>query len=119
MNSWANLQPGYAQKFEGGMWAIHRITFSPTETVRKQGGQIWFKEITGAAEVWIDGKLVSKKEPTAPAELKVSFPPGDSHTISVLINSGGAPTAGLSGSVIIARGDGPHGQVLRLSSEGL
>lgn len=101
MNSWANFQPGSAQKFEGGRWAIIRATVSPSKTIRKQGGQIWFKEITGAAEVWIDGALVSRKEQTAPAELKVSLPPGDSHTVSVLIDSGGATTAGLSGSVII------------------
>ena len=102
MNSWSPVTAGSLQKFEGGNWSVFRLAFNPVASVRTHGGVIWFKEITGAAEVWIDGKLLAEKKETAHGELKVPLAaaPG-AHTISVLIDSSGAPKAGLSGSVIV------------------
>ena len=101
MNSWSNVQPGTTQNFDSGPWATFRTTFSPKAAVQKNGGKIHFKEITGAAEVWLDGRMLAEKKSAAAAEFKVSLPAGTSHTLSVLVDSGGAPKAGLSGAVIV------------------
>ena len=103
MNTWANIQPGVLQKFEGGTWVVYRVIFAPVATIQKNGGQILFKEITGSAEVWVDGKLLAEKKSAEPGELKVILPPGTrARTISVLVNSNGAPKAGMSGLVIVS-----------------
>ena len=102
MNTWANVQAGTPQKFEGGKWATYRVTFSPSAGIQKKGGTILFKEISGTAEVWVDQVLAAEKKKSAPAELQVKLPAGTSHTISVLVNSGGAAKAGLSGVVVVS-----------------
>ena len=102
MNTWTNVQPGGTQKFDGGVWAAYRIAFTPFAGVQKNGGEIWFKEITGAAEVWVDGQMLAEKKDPAPAELKVKLPPATTaRTVTVLINSGGKAKAGLSGQVVV------------------
>ena len=101
MNSWSPVTAGSTQKFEGGSWATFRLTFTPVANVQKSGGEIQFKEITGAAEVWVDGKLLAEKTATARGALKVALPAGQgARTVSVLVNSGGAAKAGLSGAVV-------------------
>jgi beta-galactosidase len=103
MNSWANVQPGSTQKFEGGTWETYQITFTPVASVQKAGGTIVFRQISGAAEVWCDGKMLAQKTDLQPGELSVPLPaePDQKRTLSVLIDSGGAPKAGLSGLVIV------------------
>ena len=102
MNTWAAVQPGSAQKFEGGPWAAYRITFTPPAGVQKEGGQILFKQITGSAEIWLDGQLAAEKTDAHPGEVNVKLPPSAGpHTLTVLVNSGGAPKAGLSGAAVV------------------
>jgi len=102
MNSWPNVRAGLLQKFEGGTWGAYRITFTPRAAIQKNGGQILFKEITGSAEVWVDGQLAGEKTTTALTELRVKLTPATtSRTVTVLVNSGGAAKAGLSGAVIV------------------
>ena len=102
MNSWSPVTAGSPQKFEGGNWATFRVMFTPVASVQTSGGEIQFKEITGAAEVWMDGKLLAEKSATARGALKVALPPGPgARIVSVLVNSGGAVRAGLSGNVIV------------------
>lgn len=102
MNSWSPVTAGSLQKFDGGSWAIFRSHFTPVAGVQKNGGEIQFREITGAAEVWVDGKLLAEKKSPASSALLVKLPPGHGlRTISVLVNSGGAAKAGLSGNVIV------------------
>ena len=50
----------------------------------------------------MDGKLLAEKSATARGALKVALPPGPgARIVSVLVNSGGAVRAGLSGNVIV------------------
>jgi beta-galactosidase len=103
MNTWSNFQPGSAQKFDGGAWEIYRTAFTPVAGVQQNGGQILFKEITGSAEVWVDGQLLGEKKDAIPAGFHVKLPSAaGARTVTVLVNSGGADKAGLSGSVIVA-----------------
>ncbi len=102
MNSWTSVQAGVAQNFTGGNWALLRCQFTPAAAIARSGGSIQFSEITGAAEVFIDGVSVAKKADAAPAALTVPLPSGKGLcTISVRINSGGAAKAGLTGLVVV------------------
>ena len=102
MNTWANFQPGSAQSYEGGAWMAYRVPFTPVANVQKGGGKISFRQITGTAEVWLDGKLAGQKTDPEPAALVVDLPPKEgARSLTVLVNSGGKPKAGLSGLVVV------------------
>jgi len=99
MNTWANVQPGRRlPTFNGGRFAIYRAQFTPRIGVQKSGGQITFRDVTGKAQVWLDGKLVGKKTDAARGTFAVPFPPGaGERTVSVLIEAPAGGQAGLGG----------------------
>ena len=104
MNSWANVQPGHGlPAFKGGRFAIYRAQFTPRSGVQKFGGELRLRDVTGKAEVWIDGKLAAEKPDASKVDLTVPFPPSDGvRTVSILIEAstpGGQ--AGLGGPVTI------------------
>jgi hypothetical protein len=100
MNTWTSVQAGTAQDFTGGSWALLRCQFTPAHGVATGGGFIHFREITGKAEVFVDGVKAGVKSSAAPAALKVRMPPKDGlRTVSVRVDSGGSPKAGLTGPV--------------------
>jgi hypothetical protein len=102
MNTWTSVQAGTAQDFTGGSWALLRCQFTPAQAIATGGGFIHFKEITGNAEVFVDGVKAGVKSSPAPAALKVPLPPKDGlRTVSVRVDSGNAPKAGLTGPVSI------------------
>jgi beta-galactosidase len=104
MNSWANIQPGHGlPAFKNGRFAIYRAQFTPRSSVQKSGGALKLRDVTGNAEVWIDGKLAAGKNEAGKKDITVPLPPGDGvRTVSVLIE---APTtgaqAGLGGTVTV------------------
>jgi beta-galactosidase len=106
MNTWAGILPGDLQSFGGLPYAIYRTQFHPFLSVQKSGGVIVFKSVTGLAEVWLDKKLVAKKESFEGQPIEVSLPPhfGD-RTLSVLIKSPPGEPAGLGGPVVVVAGD--------------
>ena len=102
MNSWTEVQTGSALNAAHDSWMVIRTTFTAPENVRKAGGRIHFKSITGTAEVWIDGKCVAEKKNPRPGPLQADLPASDdNHTVSVLVNAGNAGKAGLSGTVTV------------------
>src|SRR5205823_5578979 len=87
-NSWSPVPGGRLQTFAGGKFAIFRVQFQPRANVRRAGGNLVFPSITGKAEVWLDGKLLGKKEDDAAAPLSVLLPAGEGErTLSVLIEA--------------------------------
>ena len=102
MNTWSSVQIPSLQKFEGGTWESYRISFTPTPDIQKTGGHIRFKKITGTAEVWLDDQMAGEKQGASDAELIVKLPPSNQPiTLTVLVNSNGAPQAGLTGTVMV------------------
>ena len=100
MNTWTSVQAGVAQNFTGGNWSLLRCQFTPVAAIAKQGGTLHFKEITGAAELFIDGVSAANKTDPSPAGITVTLPPKIGlRTISVRLNSVGGGKAGLTGSV--------------------
>ncbi|MBI5684789.1 MAG: glycoside hydrolase family 2 protein [Verrucomicrobia bacterium] len=102
MNSWAPVQPGKLQPFAEGKWAVFRTRFQPPAAVETSGGRIVFKKITGKAAVWLDNKLLGRKEKMASGPLTVKLPPRKGEaTLSVLIEGKRGQQAGFGGAVIV------------------
>jgi beta-galactosidase len=103
MNTWSSVQAGTAQNFSGGTWALLRCQFTPASAISKSGGKITFKEITGSAEVFIDGMSAGRKTDSKPGPLTVPFPSGSgARVISVVLNADGLQKAGLTGAVEVS-----------------
>ena len=102
VNSWPTLAEEPGQTFVSGTWRVYRTTFAPVFMLEKNGGQMLFPEISGSAEVWVNGALLAEKKESAVGALTVSLPPGKgARTVCLLVNSGGAVKAGLFQPVIV------------------
>ncbi|HSV13508.1 MAG TPA: beta-galactosidase GalA, partial [Tepidisphaeraceae bacterium] len=102
VNTWAAVRPGRLTPFNNGKFAVLRATFHPRQTVRESGGQLVMRNVTGKAEVWIDGKLAAEKKDAARGSITAPLPPGEGdRTVSVLIESDPGTPAGLGGVVTV------------------
>jgi beta-galactosidase len=102
MNSWGNAQPGgRLPTFRDGRFAIYRAQFTPRAGMQKTGGQLTLRDVTGKAQVWIDGKLAGEKTAADKQTFTVPVPAGDGErTVNVLIEIAAPGTqAGLGGTV--------------------
>ena len=102
MNTWASVQPGRRlPTFNDGVFAIYRAQFTPRAAMQKSGGQLHLRDVTGKAQVWIDGNLAGEKTDAARKTFTVPFPPGDGErTVNVLIEAlAPGSRAGLGGAV--------------------
>ncbi|MBC8097646.1 MAG: glycoside hydrolase family 2 protein [Akkermansiaceae bacterium] len=101
-NSWQQVQPGRLQTFAEGSHAIYRIKFKPLASVQKAGGQIVFKSVTGKAEVWLDKKLLGRKDTLEAAPFTIAIPAGEGErTLSVLIQTETGKPGGFGGGVVV------------------
>lgn len=107
MNSWLWINPGDLQPAQGnGRWIAMVARVLPHRSVAARGGRIVLTNVTGRAELWIDGRRAAAKDGYAPGPLEGTLPPGDSQRrITVLIEADGdadmGKLAGLSGAVVI------------------
>jgi beta-galactosidase len=104
MNTWASTLPGNRlPTFNDGRFAIYRAQFTPRAGMQKSGGQLILRNVTGKAQVWIDGKLATEKTDAGRNNITVPFPPGDGErTVNVLIEASAPGTqVGLGGTVTI------------------
>ena len=105
MNTWGWGQPpmwGAA----GSKFNLYRSSFTPRKNLADGNGLIRFAGIKGRAEVWINGKLVGKKDSFAAAPLDLELPAGTGkREISVIVEAepgqGGAQGSGITGNVTI------------------
>ncbi len=100
MNTWLSIDAGQPERFVGGRFVVFRTTVRLPALVRRQGGVIKFKQITGKATVWLDGQSIATKTDYEPGELCVIVGLGDlDRSIVVLIDAPANTTAGLTGVV--------------------
>jgi beta-galactosidase len=103
MNSWVWIGPGELQPNGNGRWNLFRAKFTPRKSVRQRGGRLVFASISGAAEVWVDGKQIASKPDAAPGRLAVPLSPGEGErSVSVLIDNAAGTQGGLGGIVYVA-----------------
>ncbi|MEO8615153.1 MAG: beta-galactosidase GalA [Luteolibacter sp.] len=102
MNTWPSAQPGELQSFAGGTFALYRLTFQPFASIQKNGGHLVFREITGEAEIWLDGACIGRKPDFAATPLSIPISPATGlRTLTILIMTTPGSPAGLSGSVCL------------------
>ena len=102
MNTWTPVRPGrQLPRFADGKFAVYRATFRPRTPTVKAGGKLTLRNVTGRAEVYLNGKLAAEKKDAARANVDVPLPPGLAEaTVSVLIEAD-ADRAGLGGPVVV------------------
>ncbi|MBD8737562.1 beta-galactosidase GalA [Sphingomonas sp. CFBP 13706] len=105
MNSWAWLKPGSTET--GGpaaRYILFRVAFTPRRAVAAKGGQVVFAAVAGAAQIWLDGRLLVTKTDPATARVIVPLPAGlREHVLQLLFDTGGrAVPFGLAGTVTVA-----------------
>jgi beta-galactosidase len=101
-NSWTQIQPGKPQPLAGGNFAVFRLKFTPRAGLRHAGGTLTFRSLAGRAEVWMDKRLLGKKDGFEDGPFAVPFPPGEGErTVSVLIESQPGQPAGFGGPVTV------------------
>ena len=76
--------------------------FKPRAVVRKQGGDLVFRDLVGKAQVWIDGKLAGEKHDVLRKSFTVRLSPGNrERAVDVVIEASPGSRAGLGGLVTI------------------
>lgn len=102
MNTWEAISAGNAMLLKNAKYVIWRTEFKLAEEYQKSGGVILFKNLAGKAEVWLNGKLLGKKETVNEQNFKVVFPATETECeLRVLLNSTLNTHVGLKGMVTI------------------
>jgi beta-galactosidase len=102
MNTWGTVQAGRLTPFNSGSFAILRAEIKPRPLVVKAGGRLTLRDVTGKAQVWLNGKLVGEKTGADRGTLSVPVPAGvNDMTVNVLIETTAGSRAGLGGPVSV------------------
>jgi beta-galactosidase len=81
---------------------MYRTVFVPRRRVGIEGGAVVFAEVVGRAEVWIDGKLLARKNTPEPAPLVAPFGPGAGpRTLSLLVHAEADAPSGMGRTVSV------------------
>ena len=89
MNSWGwSRGEELRTALPKGGWSLFRTRFQPYANVQQAGGRIVFHNLTGRAEVWLEGRLIGRKNDYGGSALTVSIPPGSGErTLTVIIRA--------------------------------
>jgi len=108
MNTWGWGQtpmlntPATEGDNKGGSYRLYRVNFTPRKSLANGNGVLHFYGVTGKAEIWLNGKLLGKKESFEQAELILPIPVGTAASqLTVLAQNDGDKPAGVSGHIII------------------
>ncbi|MET3667245.1 beta-galactosidase GalA [Caulobacter sp. 1776] len=103
MNSWTGAKPGPLQAADPhGGFVLYRLTFTPRATVRRAGGTLIFRRLTGSAEVYVDGVKVAAKTDTEPGVLTARLPAKEGErTVTVLMSVAPGEPFGMSAPVVV------------------
>ncbi len=104
MNTWEYGDPPMlhaAQSAQPG-YRIFRASFTPRKKLADGSGMLHFLRLAGRAEVWLDGRLIGRKDDYAPAPLRVALPAGSgARQLNVLIEGQQGQRSGIEGVVRI------------------
>jgi beta-galactosidase len=101
VNTWGAVQTGRLVPFVGGRFAIFRAEFKPRAGLIQSGGKLTLNDVTGKAQVWLNGKLIGEKSDADRGTFTAPLPAGVSEMIlNVLIETTASGRAGLGGTVI-------------------
>jgi beta-galactosidase len=102
MNSWESVRTGQLQTLDIGKYIVYRADFTPHHLQQSKGGKIQFIKLTGKAEIWLNGKLLGKKEDIKSSDFRINFPPIQGRCqLNVLIEGDKEDRVGLNGVVTV------------------
>ena len=108
MNTWESGEPPMLRQVEAagapaaGAFRIYRASFTPRVKLADGSGTLHFTGIAGKAEIWLDGRLLGRKDDYAPGALRVALPAGTgSRQLSVLVEGAPGQAAGVQGRVMV------------------
>ena len=105
MNSWGWDQPPLKQAPDALRWRSYRVTFGLRGDRNDGRARLFLHEITGKAEVWLDGARVGEKTAPEPGPLTMTLPKGPAwRTLAVLVEAQPGQPSGLTGDVTIETG---------------
>lgn len=101
MNTWGWGSPPM-RAAAGSKYHLYRSSFTPRKNLADGTGVIRFASIKGKAEIWLNGKMIGKKDSYAAAPLDVTLPAGSGkREINVLIEAEAGQASGIEGYVTI------------------
>jgi beta-galactosidase len=103
MNSLDHGRPGRLEgPADNAPWSMYRTVFTPRRRVGIDGGVVVFAQVVGQAEVWMDGKLLARKEMPAPAPLEAPFGAGGGpRTLSLIVRAEPGKPSGMGRTVCV------------------
>lgn len=102
MNSWEPVRTGQLRALDSGNYLVYRAEFTPHYLQQDKGGRIQFINLTGKAEIWLNGQLLGKKEDPKSSNFMVKFPPIKSECqLNILIEGNKGDRIGLNGVVSV------------------
>lgn len=105
MNSWGWGEPPIRQSAESSPWRIYRANLSLRADRNDGRGRLVFDQISGEAEIWVDGVKLAEKTSPEPAGAALTLPAGPAwRTVSVLLRSQPGAVSGLTGGVRVEAG---------------
>jgi beta-galactosidase len=105
MNSWGWGEPPLKQAPEALRWRSYRSSFGLRADRNDGRARLVFREISGKAEVWLDGVKLGEKTSPEPGPLSLPLPKGAAwRTLTVLVESQPGQPSGVTGAVLVERG---------------
>jgi beta-galactosidase len=105
MNSWGWGGPPMTQAPEALPWRSYRAPLALRADRNDGHARLVLHQISGKAEVWLDGVKLAEKTDFAPGPLTVAVPQGAlSRTLTVLVESQAGKPSGVTGDVLIEAG---------------
>jgi beta-galactosidase len=105
MNSWGWGEPPMKQAPEALGWRSYRSTFGLRADRNNGRARLTFREISGRAEVWVDGVKLGEKTTFEPGPLTLTLPQGGLwRTLTVLVQSQPGQPSGVTGRVAVEPG---------------
>ncbi len=102
MNSWQTVTVGGTMKLENANYVVLRTEFFPHWECQKNGGEIFLRNVTGKAEVWLNGHLIGTKNILEEEDLRVEFTAvKEICDLRVLLSAPANTHVGLKGSATV------------------
>jgi beta-galactosidase len=101
-NTWEFVQAGTPAPAGEAGWRAYYIRFQPWRRIAAQGGTVQFAEVSGRAEVWIDGKPAARKADPAAGRLSVRLDArAGMRDLTIVVEAEAGKEAGLTGPVAV------------------
>lgn len=106
MNSWGWGQPPFHSQAKGELaparYRLYRAHFTPRKNLAQGNGTLYFGDVTGRLEVWLNGKLLHKKTSVETQALYLPIPKGNgSRELTLLLEDRGNDNAVVKGPLIL------------------